>query len=231
MQYILTDIEGTSTSVAFVYEVLFPYFKENVSDYFQKNYPHPDLEAPVAAVRATVLEERGETIDIGGVVDQLIAWTVADRKHTALKSVQGLVWAAAYQAGAIKGHVYSDVPPALEAWKKAGYQLGVYSSGSVAAQQLLFGFSEFGDLKPYFSHYFDTLVGPKREAASYRNILAALNLPASAVLFLSDVEAELDAAEEAGMHTIQLVRPGTTASAKHTLATDFTEIDLKKYTV
>jgi enolase-phosphatase E1 len=231
MQYILTDIEGTSTSVAFVYEVLFPYFKENVSDYFQKNYPHPDLEAPVAAVRATVLEERGETIDIGGVVDQLIAWTVADRKHTALKSVQGLVWAAAYQAGAIKGNVYSDVPPALEAWKKAGYQLGVYSSGSVAAQQLLFGFSEFGDLKPYFSHYFDTLVGPKREAASYRNILAALNLPASAVLFLSDVEAELDAAEEAGMHTIQLVRPGTTASAKHTLATDFTEIDLKKYTV
>lgn len=231
MQYILTDIEGTSTSVAFVYEVLFPYFKENVADYFQKNYPHPDLEGPVAAVRATVLEERGETIDTAGVVEQLIAWTVADRKHTALKSVQGLVWAAAYQQGAIKGHVYPDVPPALEAWKKAGYQLGVYSSGSVAAQQLLFGFSEFGDLKPYFSHYFDTLVGPKREAASYHNILAALNLPASAVLFLSDVEAELDAAEEAGMHTIQLVRPGTTASAKHTLAADFTEIDLKKYTL
>jgi len=230
MQYILTDIEGTSTSVAFVYEVLFPYFKENVANFFEKNAGNAQLQAPIAAVRATVLEESGQTLDLQGVVHQLIEWTMNDRKHTALKTVQGLVWEAAYQQGAIKGHVYPDVPPALDVWKKAGYQMGIYSSGSVAAQRLLFGFSDFGDLTPYFSHYFDTLMGAKREVSSYHNIAEAIGLPATEILFLSDVEAELDAAQQAGMQTIQLVRPGTVAGSKHLLAADFNAIDLKKYT-
>jgi len=225
MQYILTDIEGTSTSVAFVYEVLFPYFKAHVADYFKKNADSPELQSVCDVVNETVVAEDGQALDRLGVVEQLIRWTEADRKHPALKTAQGLVWEAAYHSGAIQGHVYPDVAPALELWKNAGYRLGIYSSGSVAAQKLLFGFSIAGDLLPFFSNHFDTGVGGKREAKSYAEIARQLALLPNEILFLSDVEAELDAAAETGMHTIQLLRPGTHASARHRTAFDFNEID------
>jgi enolase-phosphatase E1 len=143
-----------------------------------------------------------------------------------LKAIQGILWRDAYENNEISGHIYPDVPAALEQWKKANIQMGVYSSGSVEAQQLLFGHSGFGDLTPFFSHYFDTAIGNKREAASYRAIQNTIDLPAGEILFLSDVEAELDAAKDAGMQTVQLVRPGTMASEKHVTATGFVHINL-----
>lgn len=224
MRYILTDIEGTTTSVAFVYDTLFPYFKREIADFLQAFHTRADVAALLEAVQHTVLEEGGKALTTNELAQQLISWTDADRKHPALKAMQGLVWRMAYQRGEIKGHLYPDVLHALERWQQASIRLGVYSSGSVEAQRLLFGYSEFGDLTPYFSDYFDTLIGHKREAQSYRAIADALQLSPQDVLFLSDVEAELDAAAEAGMQTIQLVRPGTSPTQKHRTAVDFTEI-------
>ncbi len=226
MQYILTDIEGTTTSVSFVYDTLFPYFTKHFAGFYTRHYPHYGLAEQLEAVMQTVREEENKIIGPIEAVDQLLAWTAADRKHPALKALQGSVWRAAYEAGEIQGHIYDDVLPALQRWQNAGYGLGIYSSGSVEAQQLLFGHSVFGDLRPFFAHYFDTKVGHKREAASYRNIEAALGIPAADILFLSDVEAELDAAAEAGFQTIQLVRPGNQAGTRHRVVADFSEITI-----
>lgn len=224
MRYILTDIEGTTTSVAFVYETLFPYFKKHIADFLEAYALQPGIAAYLQEVQHTVLQEGGHTLSMEALAEQLIAWTDSDRKHPALKAIQGALWGTAYNRGTLKGHVYADVPPALERWRQAGIGMGVYSSGSVEAQQLLFSHSVYGDLSPYFSHHFDTLTGPKREVQSYRLIAEALLLPPADILFLSDVEAELDAAAAAGMQTTQLVRPGIEAGQKHRLATDFSEI-------
>jgi len=226
MRYILTDIEGTTTSVAFVYEVLFPYFKKHVAEFLRDRADDPEVERQGQSARQTVEQENGLLLTAEGLAQQLIYWTDADRKHPALKVLQGMVWKKAYEKGEIRGQVYADVPPALARWQQAGFGLGVYSSGSVEAQHLLFGFSEFGDLKPYFSHYFDTQIGMKRELSAYRNIAAALQLLPADILFLSDIEAELDAAAAAGMGTIQLLRPGTVPAIRHCQAADFSAIDL-----
>jgi enolase-phosphatase E1 len=222
IKYILTDIEGTTTSVAFVYEVLFPYFKAHVAAFLEQ----PDNRLLVQSHIDTVIEEAGlasgaEPEAIGAV---LVDWTNADKKHTALKSIQGVVWKQAYEQGLIKGHVYPDVVPVLRRWQEEGVGLGVYSSGSVAAQKLLFGFSEEGDLTALFSHYFDTTIGSKRESAAYSAIAKALQLSPNHILFLSDVIAELDAARQAGFCTLQVLRPGTEPSTWHPSAAHFGEI-------
>lgn len=224
MRYILTDIEGTTTSVSFVYDTLFPYFKREIAGFIHQFHARADVALLLDAIQYTVLEEGGKMLASNELAQQLIAWTDADRKHPGLKTMQGLVWRLAYQKGELKGHLYPDVLPALERWRQAGIRLGVYSSGSVEAQTLLFGHSEFGDLTPYFSNYFDTQVGHKREVQSYRIISNILDLPPQDILFLSDVDAELDAAAEMGMQTIQLVRPGTAPGHHHRTAVDFTEI-------
>lgn len=226
IRYILTDIEGTTTSTSFVYETLFPYFKRHIAAFLSAPVLMPQLEHHLQAVRQTVSEEGGAILSTSEMADQLIVWTDADRKHPALKAMQGILWRGAYRNNAISGHIYPDVPSALERWKKAGIQMGVYSSGSVEAQQLLFTHSDFGDLTPFFLHYFDTGVGNKREEASYRAIQKIIDLPAGEILFLSDVEAELDAAKAAGMQTVQLVRPGTTAAERHDTVADFAQINL-----
>jgi enolase-phosphatase E1 len=145
-----------------------------------------------------------------------------------LKTLQGLIWEDGYRAGAIKGHVYADAARRLRVWAKSGVALYVYSSGSVAAQKLLFGHSVEGDLTPLFSGYFDTRIGPKKESQSYRALAAAIGRPAAAILFMSDSAEELDAAVRAGVKTVQLVRPedGTTPSRSHPIATSFDDIDL-----
>ncbi len=227
IRYILTDIEGTTTSISFVYETLFPYFKRHIAAFLSTSDLPTEQQQHLQAVQQTVSEEGGTILSIAEMADQLIAWTDADRKHPALKAMQGILWRDAYQNNEISGHIYPDVPPALEFWKMAGIQMGVYSSGSVEAQHLLFGHSDFGDLTPFFSHYFDTSIGNKREQASYRAIQKIIDWPAHEILFLSDVEPELDAAKAAGMQTVQIVRPGTTASEKHETATDFAQINLK----
>lgn len=218
---IVTDIEGTTSSIDFVHQVLFPYASRRLPDFVRQNRALPEVAPLLDSVRA----EAGEAgAGIERVIAILLGWIEADRKVTALKSLQGLIWRHGYESGAFTGHMYDDAVTNLRAWAAADIELFVYSSGSVSAQKLLFGFSDAGDLTPLFGGYFDTSVGPKREPESYRNIIAELAHPAAEILFLSDVAEELDAAGAAGMQTFQLVRDDKVIPGQHRIAHDFDEV-------
>jgi enolase-phosphatase E1 len=209
---IITDIEGTTTPIDFVHKTLFPYARAR-------------LAAFCAADRGRqVLADVPEP-----ALDTLLGWMDRDEKITALKTIQGMIWDEGYRAGTLKSVIYPDVPPALKRWSQGGLRLFVYSSGSVAAQKLLFGHSDAGDLTPLFSGFFDTAVGPKRDLASYTTICRGAGLAPGETLFLSDVAAELDAARTAGLRTCQLVRAqdGTKPSPDHDTAADFAEVAAK----
>lgn len=212
---ILTDIEGTTSAVSFVLDVLFPYAARHLPGFVSEHAAEPAVAEQVEAVR----RESGEPeASVERVVAILLEWIAEDRKATPLKALQGMVWEQGYRAGQLKGHVYPDAVEALRRWHAEGYRLYVYSSGSIQAQKLIFGCSEAGDLSPLFSGYFDTTSGPKREAGSYRRIVEAIGLPAEEVLFLSDVVQELDAAREAGLPTIGLAREGGELAGHPTVA-------------
>ena len=168
----------------------------------------------------------GRRLADDGAVSQLVRWIDEDRKITPLKSLQGLIWEAGYRNGDFKGHVYDDAARRLREWFDGGLKLFVYSSGSVYAQKLLFGHTEFGDLTPLFSGFFDTHTGPKQEVQSYRKIAEVVGLAPGEVLFLSDIGAELDAAQAAGMRTCQLLREGAIPDPAHRQAADFDAIHL-----
>lgn len=198
---IVTDIEGTTSSLSFVHEELFPYSRARLEHWVAA---HPQQAAPVLdQVRA---EAGDPALDVQGCVRLLLEWHDADRKIGPLKALQGMIWADGFAAGELTGHVYADAAEGLRRWHAAGIALYIYSSGSVAAQKLIFGRTEYGDLTPLFSGYFDTAVGAKQEAAAYRRIAEEIGLPPSEVLFLSDVEAELQAARDAGMAALLLAR-------------------------
>jgi enolase-phosphatase E1 len=183
---VLTDIEGTTSSIAFVTDTLFPYARARLADWIAT---HPEDAAPILK-------------DVpGDPVETLTRWLDEDRKETALKTLQGLIWAEGYADGTLKGHVYPDAAEALRRWHADGLRLYVYSSGSVAAQKLIFGHSNAGDLTPLFSGYFDTTTGPKKEAESYSRIAAEIGLPVQDILFLSDSVPEIEAARGAGLQT------------------------------
>ncbi|MEA9355288.1 acireductone synthase [Bacteriovorax sp. PP10] len=224
MKYILTDVEGTTTSISFVHETLFPFAKERLKSFVAENLNNNDVQEILKQTKATAKAETQKDISDDEATDLLLHWIKTDRKHPALKDLQGLIWEGGYVSGQIKGHIYKDVPVALKAWKEAGLTLGVYSSGSVKAQHLIFEFSTEGNLRPYFSNHFDTAVGHKREVASYSNISNILKVEPSEILFLSDIKEELDAAREAGMQTIQLVRQNDVVIGDHKTARDFNEI-------
>jgi len=194
---ILTDIEGTTSSIAFVAETLFPYARERLPAYVAA---HPDETAPILAEVAAM--------EPGDPVATLTRWIDEDRKATPLKTLQGMIWADGYREGAFTGHIYPDAAAALRRWHEAGIALYVFSSGSVPAQKLLFGHSDAGDLTPLFSGYFDTKTGPKREAASYQAIANAVGLAADEILFLSDTPQEIAAARDAGLSALLIDRDG-----------------------
>jgi enolase-phosphatase E1 len=216
---ILTDIEGTTTSIDFVHQTLFPYARERLRKFLKAHARDAAVRKELTEVSR--LEGRELTVDeAAGVLEK---WIDEDRKVTPLKQLQGLIWRTGYQAGELKGHVYADTPDQLRQWHKRGLRLYVYSSGSVEAQKLIFGHTAYGDLTPLFSGYFDTRIGGKKEAASYKQILLDTALSGPDVLFLSDVGEELDAARHAGMKTCQLVRdakarPAITHPQARTLA-------------
>lgn len=218
---IVTDIEGTTSSIAFVHEVLFPYAYERLGEYVRAHAGEPAVEKLLED--AQTLAGRPEA-SLEETVEILRAWIREDRKATPLKSLQGLIWEEGYRRGAFHGHLYDDAAAQLRAWHDQGFKLYVYSSGSVHAQKLLFGHTRFGDLTPLFSGYFDTTVGGKKEAESYRRIAGELGLVPESVLFLSDIPAELEAAKAAGMRVTQLVREGATPSPHFPQARDFHEI-------
>ena len=218
---VLLDIEGTTTPVGFVYRVLFPYAHARVADYLAEHGREPEVAQDVAGLR----EEHARDVTAGRcppdwsdspsvVAAYARSLMDQDRKATALKSLQGKVWAEGYRSGELKGQVYADVPRALARWTKAGKAVAIFSSGSVLAQKLIFGHTEFGDLTPYLSAYFDTTTGPKGQAESYRRIAAALHCKPGAILFVSDVVAELEAASEAGLETALAVRSDTQATSR-----------------
>ena len=204
-------------------DVLFPYAREHMPEFIEAHAEEPE----VRSILNEVAEASGTGFDLNAITRQLLQWIDEDKKITPLKALQGMIWKAGYASGDFNGHVYDDVPPVLQSWHAQGIQLYIYSSGSVEAQKLLFSNTSAGDLTPLFSGYFDTRIGNKREAESYRKISKETGIPAGEFLFLSDVEQELDAAKQVGMHTLQLVREDTTPSANHPIAHDFTEINIK----
>ena len=199
---ILTDIEGTTSSIAFVKEVLFPYARRLLPQFIASHGRDPEVRRWLDQV---ALENGGLCSD-AMVAEVLLGWIDEDRKHTALKALQGMLWKSGYERGDYRAHIYPDAVERLQLWKSRGHSLSVYSSGSVPAQHLFFGHSEAGDLRPLFDHWFDTTIGGKREADSYRQICATLQRPAAEIVFLSDVVEELDAAREAGLQTVLLDR-------------------------
>ena len=199
---IVTDIEGTTSSIDFVHQELFPYARKHMRSFLQTHGRLPE----VAAQLHEVAQIEGRQLAVEDAADVLDRWIAEDRKVTPLKALQGMIWKVGYENGELKGHVYPDTPKYLRAWFEAGIKLYVYSSGSVEAQKLIFGHTAYGDLTPLFSGYFDTRIGGKREPASYQKILGETNTVADAVLFLSDVGEELDAARQAGLRTFQLLR-------------------------
>jgi enolase-phosphatase E1 len=215
---ILTDVEGTTTPIAFVRDVLFPFARARLADFLATHQTDAEV--------APILAEIGQCAPGETPLAALLGWMDADAKVTPLKSLQGLIWRAGYETGAIKGAIYPDVPAVLRGWAAMGRRIAIYSSGSVEAQRLIFRHSDAGDLSGLIAGYFDTMIGAKREAASYRRIAEALAVAPGDILFLSDVVAELDAAAGAGLRTCQLVRPqdGTQPGTTHRVATDFTQV-------
>ncbi len=236
---ILLDIEGTTTPIAFVQQVLFPYARARVREYLQQHATNPGVLADIAALRA---EHAAEPATESGLpawnpsdeqrsAEAYVYWLMdRDRKSTGLKSLQGRIWEVGYLSGELqgKGEVYPDVRPAFVRWRRNGILIAIFSSGSILAQRNLFANTSVGDLSPFLYDYFDTKTGPKRESSSYRVIAAALHQSPSDVLFVSDVTAELDAAREAGMSTVLCLRgsdaPVTTNGGGHTRIRSFDEL-------
>jgi len=240
---ILTDIEGTTSSLSFVKDVLFPYAREHLAEFVRQH----GQEAEIRKLLQEVGEKAGATLNDEQAIEQLQQWMAEDRKVTPLKSLQGLIWEAGYRNGDYQGHIYDDAAACLQQWHQKGLRLYVYSSGSVYAQKLLFGHTSHGDLTPLFSGYFDTTSGAKQDAASYRNITREIaqqfardfagegidkqsgnsDLSPESILFLSDIEAELDAAREAGMSTCWLIREHESdMKAAHRQVKSFDQIEL-----
>jgi len=217
---VLLDIEGTTTPIAFVHEVLFAYARSQVKNFLADQLGSAELAADLARLRdehavdtiqnlqPPALVEAPRDAEIVSIAEYVGWLSDRDRKSPGLKSLQGKIWKQGYLDGTLKAELFADVAPALERWHRAGLKISIFSSGSALAQKLLFAHTHAGDLTGFISNYFDTTIGSKTEVQSYRQIAAALDLTASEVLFISDIVGELDAASAAGMQTLLCVRPG-----------------------
>lgn len=233
---VLLDIEGTTTPIDFVYKVLFPYARDQVADFIQQNYADPEVRADIASlreehscdVRQNLAPPTWREDETGMLVESVVAYVCwlmdRDRKSTALKSLQGRIWEVGYRTRELRGQVYADVPPAFARWHRQKKDTSIFSSGSVLAQKLLFAHTTAGDLTEFIRCYFDTTIGAKIEAESYRRIASALDRPAAEILFISDAVAELDAAQLAGMQTALCVRRADSAAGAHPVVHTFDEI-------
>jgi len=235
---LLLDIEGTTSSAEFVYKTLFPYSAAHVEPFLRRHSADAEVKRLMSELRAEQAADAAKDPQLGiwmrGTAGEEIATAAdyarhliaIDRKTTPLKTLQGKIWEEGFRAGELLGHVYDDVPRAFERWNAEGKRIAIFSSGSAEAQRLLFRHSKAGDLTKYIEAYFDTTTGPKREAASYAAIAKALGADAARILFVSDVEAELDGARGAGMRTAWMLRPGTARpeAARHATIESFDEV-------
>jgi 2,3-diketo-5-methylthio-1-phosphopentane phosphatase len=227
VQTIVLDIEGTTTPIAFVYDVLFPFARVHLREHLQNPLNADELREPIRRLREEWSADvaRGEQPprlpDAGSdeeavTVSAYVEWLMdRDRKSPGLKLLQGQIWERGYRAGLLRGEVFSDVPLALQRWRDASLDVAIYSSGSELAQRLIFGNTAHGDLTPFISRFLDTAVGAKSAAESYRRIAADLARPPDRILFVSDVTTELGAARSAGCQVLLCVRPGNRAQPDH----------------
>jgi enolase-phosphatase E1 len=218
---LLLDIEGTTTPISFVYDVLFPYARSRVEQFLFQHENDPEI---AAALQSLESENRAEAADdvpslVSSTKQDFVRnaaayclWLMSrDRKSTSLKVIQGRIWEQGFRSGELRGEVFPDVPSALQRWHSENRRIAIYSSGSVLAQQLLFGHSKYGDLASYISFFFDTQIGPKRAVESYLHISQQLKCRAEEILFVSDVLEEIHAARQAGIQTALSIRPGNAA--------------------
>ena len=235
---VLLDIEGTVASIRFVYDVLFTYARTHLAEFLRDRGSDPQVRAACEqtvreAIDAGLISASDASASSAPEIDLVVTAAVklmdTDAKVTGLKALQGLIWEGGFRAGELKAQLFADVPPALAAWRERGLDVRIYSSGSIAAQKLLFAHTTAGDLSALLRGYYDTTTGPKRAAESYRRIAADLGLPGGEILFLSDVVAELDAAAEAGLATALVVRPENPprpAGHGHTIIHSLAEIEI-----
>jgi enolase-phosphatase E1 len=230
VRHLLLDIEGTTSSLSFVHDVMFPMVRQRLATFLTAHWGEDSLERAVRQMVSELPPEHPlqlrENMSMAGAQDQLIQEVTIqmdeDRKATGLKMLQGLIWREAFEGGELKAHVYEDVPPALASWHQAGVDIRIYSSGSIASQKLFFGHTSCGNLLPYIAGHYDTTIGSKRAAESYLAILQdlrsadpAVAVGAGEVAFVSDIPAELVAAQEAGIVPILSVRPGNPTVHEH----------------
>lgn len=236
---ILLDIEGTTSSISFVYDVMFPFVRRELDRYLMLHFQDTPLRGALDAIArdaghgsleqwASAANANDEFAQHKLVRDEVLRLMDGDVKATGLKQLQGLIWQDGFDSGELQAHVYDDVPPALRRWNQAGIDVRIYSSGSVHAQRLFFGHTIAGDLLPYFKGHYDTTTGSKKEAFSYEAIAREYSLEPRDILFLSDVTAELDAAAKAGLQTALVVRPGNATMDPHSHRTirSFAELEL-----
>lgn len=231
MKAILLDIEGTTTPIDFVHKKLFPFAKERLGKFVAKHFDalRPEIEQLVDEgghdKSYTVPIDPTEPGSVSAYLEHLID---QDRKSTPLKSIQGKIWQKGYEAGELRSTVFADVSRAFERWNVGGRRIAIYSSGSVLAQQLIFRFSDHGDLTQFISHFFDTRVGHKRETTSYLTIADEISIEPAEILFISDILAELDAARQAGMRTALAIREGNEpldGDPQHRTVTSFDDVE------
>jgi enolase-phosphatase E1 len=220
---IILDIEGTTTPIAFVTTTLFPYARRHLREYLEAG--GDGASDAIARLRAghQLESDRSAPSWSDGSADArrdaaiaYVEWLMdRDRKSPALKDLQGRIWEEGYRRGELVGEVFPDVPVALERWHRAGIHTGIFSSGSVLAQQLLFRHSSAGDLTRYLRWHFDTAIGAKGEVESYARIASEVGAITGEILFVSDSVRELDAARASGMQTRLSERPGNAVQPKH----------------
>lgn len=202
-QAVLLDIEGTIGDIAFVRDVLFPYARARLADTLKARWDDPEI---AEVVRLACLSSTDELATPALATKQFLAWMDQDKKIGPLKTLQGIIWREGYASGALKAHLYPDAVEAIHAWTKRGVKVAIYSSGSIEAQKLYFEHSAAGDLTSYLSGYFDTTSGAKGEAASYTKIARELGFVPGAITFFSDLPAETDAAQQAGVRAYRVDR-------------------------
>ncbi len=211
---ILLDIEGTTSSISFVHDVMFPYVLQRLDAFLHERWQCADLQATCQQIAQDAAGRVGQSdasgqldpVQIAAEVRQLMA---GDVKATGLKALQGLIWEGGFHSGELVAHVYPDVLPAIERWRQAGIDVRIYSSGSIAAQKLFFGHvANRGDCLSLFSGHYDTTSGGKKESDSYARIADDWQLAPTSILFVSDIAGELQAAQQAGLQTRASVRPG-----------------------
>lgn len=212
---ILLDIEGTTTPIDFVYQVLFPFARRRIDNYLSEHWSEEYVQHDLTLLREEHAADSQQGLNLPSHKTELesltgyIHWLMdRDRKSTPLKLLQGKIWQEGYESGELQGQLFDDVPIALNRWRQEGKQTYIYSSGSVLAQKLLFAHTTAGDLTSLLSGYFDTAIGVKTEVGSYRRIAASIQQSPETILFVSDVVAELNAASETGMQCALSLRPG-----------------------